>query len=147
MGPENGHLVNPNVVQSTAERLARRDLLRRGGKVAFAVTMANWLLGAAPAHAEEELPIGPDHNPGNCPLCNPSLHCEQIGFGCDCIDKTCKRNGATCTPRYECPSGGYCWTECCNGSKLSSCDWWCAGYRCHCTVSIGSCGSNCCPCA
>lgn len=80
----------------------------------------------------------PNHPPGTC--LSGSYHCEQIGFGCDCVNAQCYRNGTPCDPRYgECPSGGYCWTECCRGLNITCCDYFCAGYKCHCCRQNSSC--------
>ena len=105
-------------VQRTAEGIARKDFLRRGGKFAALTAFAGWALGspaAALAHPSD------------------SVHCELIGFGCDCILAECRRNGVVCSKRFgSCQSGGYCWTQLYNGNNITCCDWTCAGHPCHC---------------
>ena len=105
-------------VQRTAEGIARKDFLRRGGKFAVLTAFAGWALGspaAALAHPSD------------------SVHCELIGFGCDCILAECRRNGVVCSKRFNaCQSGGYCWTQNYNGNNITCCDWTCAGHPCHC---------------
>ncbi len=131
----------PGLVQEAAERVARGELLRRSGKFAVGVAVGNWLLGQ-PATAAAD----PDHMGSNCP-CVGSIHCAQVGFGCSCVGAECRIGGNVCAKRFNaCPSGGYCWTECCTGQKITSCDYTCAGFSCHCATVIGSCGSPCCPC-
>jgi hypothetical protein len=116
---ENDQVVEEQTtVERTAERIARRDLLRRGGKFAVLTAFAGWALGS-PAAARA--------HPSSSP------HCETIGFGCDCIAAECRQNGVVCAKRFgSCPSGGYCWTQNYNGNNITCCDWTCAGHACHC---------------
>jgi hypothetical protein len=112
-----------NVVQRAAEGLARREFLKRGAKWSLAASVAGAFLGRTE--------IAGAHPPGTC--LSDSIHCAQVGFGCSCVDAECRRNGSVCSIRWNsCPSGGYCWTEQCSGNSLTCCDWWCAGYACHC---------------
>lgn len=130
---ESNDTSNRGLVERAAERLARREFLRRGGKIAVGAALAGWFLGpAARARAFSDDPLHPEGSP----------HCEAIGFGCDCISNNCYQNGAPCTRRYnECPdpshpNGGYCWGQSYGGRFISCCDFWCYGngtrYRCHC---------------
>jgi len=105
-------------VQVTAERIARREFVRKGGKLAIFTVLGTWALGAAGSATAH-------------PSASP--HCETIGFGCDCVNAECRKNGVVCTKRFgACPSGGYCWTENYGGNNITCCDWTCAGYACHC---------------
>jgi hypothetical protein len=144
-------------VGRVAERVARRDLFTRGGKWAFASAVAGWFLGSAREGRAGSVTVSPKDPPVDPVTGMPvdsgalvlltdvapdhpseSVHCELIGFGCDCILAECRRNGNVCTPRYgRCPSGGYCWTQCNGvGQKITCCDWTCAGYPCHCCKVI-----------
>ena len=111
-----------------SERIARRELFRRGGKWAAAFTLAGVFAGitAKVAFADS----------ANCGL----VDC------CACDNGVCYyNNGAdTCPIRYasqscntaKCPSGGYCWTEEDGNCSCTWCDYWCTtlctGTPCRC---------------
>lgn len=95
-----------------AERLARREMLRRGGRWLGSLVLVGTFAGrfAGIARAGSAL-------------------CSDVGCACD--NGTCYNNGVTCPPRYgDCQSGGQCWTVA--GTTCTNCDWTCSGTPCHC---------------
>jgi hypothetical protein len=108
-------------VRHLSEGIARREFFRRTGRLAFVATVGSWVMGVSRAEA---------HPPGTC--LSESHHCGF--FGCDCRGTNCVRpNGNPCANRVgDCPGGGQCWTETCQGNRLRCCDYFCSGSRCHC---------------
>lgn len=113
-------------VQRTAERIARGELIRRGGKWTVLSALGGLALGRVATAS------GHPGGPGSHPV--GAIHCENVGFGCDCVGAECRTgSGTVCAKRFgACPSGGYCWTENYGGNNITCCDWTCAGYACHC---------------
>jgi len=133
----------PGRVQLATERIARRELLRKSGRWTFSGAAGAWLLGltrAGSANANDSAPIGAVILPPAPQHPSESPHCEAIGFGCNCIGSTCKRNGTDCPKRHSCANGtAYCWLQCVGGQNVWSCDWYCNWYACHCASVGGSC--------
>lgn len=105
-------------VVRAAERLARRDFLKRSG-LALGATVTGFLLGASPAMAGH---CGPFTGP-----CSGRTVCN----GKQCV---WWQSGYTCTPNpgMGCCSGGYCWTEGC----ISCCDWYGDNGDCACCINV-----------
>lgn len=108
-------------VEQVAQRVARREFLKRGGRFAIGATVASWFLGVAPSAFAS----------------SPS--CSAVGAGCHCSNTQCyKGNGSYCTNRTgdcckvvgDCNTnpGRQCWFE---GSILC-CDFYCNGAACRC---------------
>jgi hypothetical protein len=96
-------------VRHLSEGIARREFFRRTGRLAFVATVGSWVMGVSRAEA---------HPPGTC--LSESHHCVRP-------------NGNPCANRVgDCPGGGQCWTETCQGNRLRCCDYFCSGSRCHC---------------
>jgi hypothetical protein len=117
-------------VRRVSERLARRDVIRRGGKWALAGALAPWVMGVsrAAAHPSE------------------SDHCGTFGQ-CDCDGTRCRRPDNTeCRWRISCNGGTtHCWEQCYNSNRIKCCDYFCNGNKCHCCRQCcGDCSRNCC---
>jgi len=98
------------VVGRVSERLARRELLRRGGRWLGAFALVGTFAGklADAAHAG-------------------SSWCYDVG--CACVSGVCYYNGIQCPKRFgDCPTGGYCWTI----GDCTYCDYTCNGTNCRC---------------
>jgi hypothetical protein len=112
-GEEHGE---PTAVQLLGERIARRELLRRGGKFIGALAFLGAIAGTT---AESAYAVSP--------------FCSDVG--CACSGGTCFNGGQTCPKRTccpQCPSGGQCWSEFCSPCTCTYCDWWCNGTACRC---------------
>jgi hypothetical protein len=105
---------NLPTISALGERIARRELLKRGGKFVGGLAFFGALAGtmAAPARAG-------------------SSWCFDVG--CACSHGTCFHNGVTCPTRTtDCQSGGQCWSFACGSCTCTNCDWYCSGTPCRC---------------
>ena len=105
------------VVERVAEKVARREFLRRTGRFALGGTIAGWIVGVPRAMATCVRATGD---------CTGATICQG---------KTCVwwQNGFTCAKRVgDCCSGGQCWTE----NHLSCCDWYGQNGACSCCVTV-----------
>ena len=120
-----------------SERIARRELFRRSGKWAIALTVGGWLAGTrAPVALAVE-----------SPLCSSYANCA-------CSSEVCWYQGSTqCPKRYAddhcnslpCQNSSshiYCWNYT-NGSgwPCTACDYYCSG-SCN-TSTCSGCVNNC----
>jgi hypothetical protein len=132
-----GDLDEPRgLVRRGGEALARRELFRRGGRLAAGGAVTAWLLGM-PAARRAEAHTASDLSP----------HCSDFwasGYGC--YGRICKRygeNGETCHAREaHCNGGGQqCWNEGPPCNQTRHCDYWVyppgPRRRCHCSQYWG----------
>lgn len=114
---------DPSPVRLFAERIARRELLKRGGKFFGAIGFFSTIAGIT---AESAFAFSP--------------FCSDLSNPCACSGGNCYQNGQLCTPRTtDCDSscahpipGGQCWSEACSPCTCTYCDWYCHGVKCRC---------------
>jgi hypothetical protein len=97
-------------VQRVSERIARRELLRRGG-LAAGGAVATWLLATSEARAVS-------------PACG-NVGCRCDGAGCpSCPHLRTRRNGGPYWDGCWAERGGRCCDYWCNHQKCRCCNWW-----------------------